>query len=91
MVQGLTPGPLLFTQNPEIVYGIFSSMIVANIVMLIVGFLGIHFFCRTIEVPKIIMIPIIVFLSIIGAYAINNSMFDVGIAISFGLLGLLLK
>ncbi|MEG3755028.1 tripartite tricarboxylate transporter permease [Psychromonas arctica] len=91
IVQGLTPGPLLFTQNPEIVYGIFSSMIVANIVMLIVGFLGIRFFCRIIEVPKIMMIPIIIFLSVIGAYAINNSMFDVGIAITFGLLGFILN
>ncbi|MFT7053874.1 MAG: putative tricarboxylic transport membrane protein [Psychromonas sp.] len=91
IVQGLTPGPLLFTQNPEIVYGIFSSMIVANIIMLLIGFLGIRFFCRIIEVPKIIMIPIIIFLSIIGAYAINNSMFDVGIAITFGLLGLVLN
>jgi len=91
VVQGLTPGPLLFTQNPEIVYGIFSSMIVANIVMLAVGFLGIRFFCRIIEVPKIIIIPIIIFLSIIGAYAINNSMFDVGIALVFGLLGFILN
>ncbi|PKF63302.1 C4-dicarboxylate ABC transporter permease [Psychromonas sp. psych-6C06] len=91
IVQGLTPGPLLFTQNPEIVYGIFSSMIVANIVMLIIGLIGIRFFCRIIEVPKMLMIPIIIFLSIIGAYAINNSMFDVGIAISFGLLGFILN
>ncbi|WED29406.1 tripartite tricarboxylate transporter permease [Vibrio sp. DW001] len=90
IVQGLTPGPLLFSQNPEIVYGIFSSMLVANIVMLLVGLLGIRFFCRIIEVPKMLMIPIIIFLSIIGAYAINNSMFDIGIAISFGLLGFVL-
>ncbi|MGC9461086.1 tripartite tricarboxylate transporter permease, partial [Vibrio genomosp. F10] len=90
IVQGLTPGPLLFTQNPEIVYGIFSSMLVANAVMLIIGLLGIRFFCRIIEVPKIMMIPIIIFLSVIGAYAINNSMFDVGIAIAFGLLAFVL-
>ncbi|MDB1126040.1 tripartite tricarboxylate transporter permease [Vibrio algarum] len=90
IVQGLTPGPLLFSQNPEIVYGIFSSMLVANIVMLLVGLLGIRFFCRIIEVPKMLMIPIIIFLSIVGAYAINNSMFDIGIAISFGLLGFVL-
>ncbi|KHT64603.1 C4-dicarboxylate ABC transporter permease [Photobacterium gaetbulicola] len=91
IVQGLTPGPLLFSQSPEVVYGVFSSMLVANIVMLIIGLLGIRFFCRIIEVPKIIMIPIIIFLSVIGAYAINNSMFDVGIAISFGLLGFILN
>lgn len=90
IVQGLTPGPLLFAQNPDVVYGVFSSMLVANIVMLIVGLVGIRFFCRIIEVPKMLMIPIIVFLSVVGAYAINNSMFDVGIAISFGLLGFVL-
>lgn len=90
IVQGLTPGPLLFSQNPEIVYGIFSSMLVANIVMLAIGLLGIRFFCRIIEVPKMLMIPIIIFLSIVGAYAINNTMFDVGIAICFGLLGFIL-
>ncbi|GLT13825.1 tripartite tricarboxylate transporter permease [Vibrio algivorus] len=90
IIQGLTPGPLLFAQSPEVVYGVFSSMLVANIVMLIVGLLGIRFFCRIIEVPKILMIPIIIFLSIVGAYAINNSMFDIGIAIGFGVLGFIL-
>jgi putative tricarboxylic transport membrane protein len=87
IVQGLTPGPLLFSQNPDVVYGVFSSMLIANVVMLAIGVFGIRFFCRIIEVPKIIMIPIIIFLSIVGAYAINNSMFDVGIAIVFGLIG----
>ncbi|USD58723.1 tripartite tricarboxylate transporter permease [Vibrio sp. SCSIO 43140] len=90
IVQGLTPGPLLFAQSPEVVYGVFSSMLVANLVMLIVGLIGIRFFCRIIEVPKILMIPIIIFLSVVGAYAINNSMFDVGIAIGFGFLGFVL-
>ncbi|MDG3086324.1 tripartite tricarboxylate transporter permease [Vibrio hannami] len=91
IVQGLTPGPLLFTQSPDVVYGVFSSMLVGNIIMLIIGLIGIRFFCRIIEVPKILMIPIIIFLSIIGAYAINNSLFDVGVAISFGVLGFALS
>lgn len=90
IVQGLTPGPLLFAHSPEVVYGVFSSMLVANVVMLLVGLLGIRFFCRIIEVPKILMIPVILFLSVVGAYAINNSMFDVGIAIAFGILGFVL-
>lgn len=90
IVQGLTPGPLLFSQNPDIVYGIFSSMLVANIVMLLIGLFGIRFFCQVTKVPKILMIPIIIFLSIVGAYTINNSMFDVGIAITFGFLGFVL-
>lgn len=91
IVQGLTPGPLLFTQSPDVVYGIFSSMLVANFVMLLIGLVGMRFFCRIIEVPKLLMIPIIIFLSIIGAYAINNSMFDVGLAIGFGIFGFILS
>ncbi|WP_435234329.1 tripartite tricarboxylate transporter permease [Psychromonas sp. PT13] len=87
IVQGLTPGPLLFSQNPEVVYGVFSSMLVANLLMLVIALIGIRFFCRIIEVPKIILIPMIIFLSVIGAYAINNSMFDIGIALAFGLMG----
>jgi len=87
VIQGLSPGPLLFTYSPDIVYGIFSSMLVGNIIMLIVGLVGIRFFCKIIEIPRLLMIPVIMFLSIIGAYAINNSMFDIGVAIFFGLLG----
>lgn len=90
IVQGLTPGPLLFTQSPDVVYGVFSSMLVANIVMLIVGLVGIRFFCRIIEIPKVLLIPMIVSLSIVGAFAINNSMFDVGLAVGFGVLGFIL-
>ncbi|WP_070971260.1 tripartite tricarboxylate transporter permease [Vibrio sonorensis] len=90
-IQGLTPGPLLFEHNPQVVYGVFSSMLIANIVMLIVGLVGIRFFCRIIDVPKVVLIPIIVLLSVIGAYAINNSMFDVYVAIFFGIVGFLLS
>ncbi|WOD09005.1 tripartite tricarboxylate transporter permease [Marinomonas sp. GJ51-6] len=78
---------MLFTYSPDLVYGIFSSMLVANVVMLLVGLIGIRFFCKIIEIPRMLMIPIIMFLSIIGAYAINNSMFDIGVAVFFGLLG----
>ncbi|MCZ8486563.1 tripartite tricarboxylate transporter permease [Vibrio lentus] len=67
IVQSLTPGPLLLPKTLKW-FGVFSSMLVANLVMLVIGLLGIRFFCRIIEVPKIIMIPIIVFLlSIVGA------------------------
>lgn len=90
IVQGLAPGPLLFTHSPDLVYGIFSSMLVANVIMLLVGLFGIRYFCRIIEVPKLMMIPMIIFLSIIGAYSINNSLFDVYIAVGFGVLGFVL-
>ncbi len=91
IVQGLTPGPLLFQQSPDVVYGLFSAMLIGNLIMLIIGLLGIKFFCKIIEIPKLLMIPVIIFLSVVGAYAINNSLFDVGIALSFGVFGFLLN
>lgn len=87
VVQGLAPGPLLFQQNPEAVYGIFTTMFIANLLMLIIGLMGIKIFSRIIEVPKNIIVPLIIFLSIIGSYSMNSSMFDVFVTISFGIIG----
>lgn len=87
VVQGLAPGPLLFQQNPEVVYGLFSAMFIGNIFMLILGLVGIKLFSRVVEVPKNIIVPLIIFLSIIGSYSMNSSMFDVFITIGFGIIG----
>ncbi|WP_320048134.1 tripartite tricarboxylate transporter permease [uncultured Ilyobacter sp.] len=87
VVQGLAPGPLLFQQNPDVVYGLFSAMFMGNIFMLIFGLIGIKLFSRVCEIPKNIIVPLIIFLSIIGSYSLNNSMFDVFVAITFGILG----
>ncbi len=87
IIQGLTPGPLLFEQNPEIVYGLFSSMILGNILLLIIGLAGIKFYSRIVEIPKILMIPSILMLSTIGSYSMNNSLFDVGVTFAFGIIG----
>ncbi|MGL5122786.1 MAG: tripartite tricarboxylate transporter permease [Fusobacteriaceae bacterium] len=87
IMQGLTPGPLLFEQNPEVVYGLFSSMILGNIILLIVGLFGIRFFSKIVEIPKAVLIPSIIVLSTIGSFSMNNSMFDVRITFIFGILG----
>jgi putative tricarboxylic transport membrane protein len=87
IVQGLAPGPLLFEKNPDVVYGLFSAMFVGNIFMLIVGLLGIKMFSRIVEIPKKIIIPLIIFLSLVGSYSMNNSMFDVFVTIAFGIIG----
>ncbi|WP_047382207.1 tripartite tricarboxylate transporter permease [Cetobacterium sp. ZWU0022] len=87
IVQGLTPGPLLFEQNPEIVYGLFSAMILGNIVLLFVGLGGIKFYSRIVEIPKLLMIPSILILSTVGSYSMNNSLFDVAVTLGFGIIG----
>ena len=86
IIQGLQPGPLLFTKNADIVYGLFSSLLVGNVLMLLLGLLGVRLFCRVVELPKRIIIPVIVTLSIVGAYSMNNSIFDVWVCIGFGVI-----
>lgn len=91
IVQGLTPGPLLFEQNPNIVYGLFSAMILGNIILLFVGLGGIKFYSRIVEIPKLLMIPSILILSTVGSYSMNNSIFDVIVTLSFGVTGYIMS
>lgn len=91
MVQGLTPGPLLFTDYPDVVYGIFFSLIIANIFMLILGMGAVKLFAKLIQIPQGILMPIVVALCVVGSYSINNSEFDVIIMATFGLLGYLME
>ena len=76
LIQGLQPGPFLFTKNADVVYGLFASLFAGNILMLIIGLLGVRLFCRVVELPKRIIIPVIITLSMVGACSMNNSIFD---------------
>ncbi|MBL6989151.1 MAG: tripartite tricarboxylate transporter permease [Bacteriovoracaceae bacterium] len=87
MLHDLNPGPLLFQENPEIVYGIFAGLIVANIAMLGLGLIGNRFFIKVISIPEKVMYPIILVLAIIGSFAVNSSLFDVGACLLFGIIG----
>lgn len=91
IIQGLQPGPLLFTQNADVIYGLFASMLVGNILMLALGLLGVRLFCRVVEIPKRVIIPVVITLSVVGAYSMNNSVFDVWVALGFGVIGYLMQ
>lgn len=91
MMQGLQPGPLLFTQNGPLVYTIFLGLIVANFCMLFLGFLGIRVFTKITKIPKNILFPLIFVLCIVGSYAINNNIFDVYVMFASGIIGYLLE
>ncbi len=87
----ITPGPLLFETNPEIVYGIFASLIIANAIMLLMGIFGIRFFAKIIEVPASVLYPMIMAIALIGSFAVRNSFFDVGSCFAFGVVGWIFK
>ncbi|GBF73466.1 hypothetical protein PA598K_01757 [Paenibacillus sp. 598K] len=90
-IHGLRPGPMLMTEQPEFFWIIVSCLVISNVFLLIFGLTGIRIFSKIIEIPKPILIPIIITLSIIGSFAINNSIGDVYWMILFGILGYFLK
>ncbi|EDL65579.1 tripartite tricarboxylate transporter permease [Bacillus sp. SG-1] len=90
MMHGLQPGPLFFTQNVDIVYGIFAALIIANIAMIIFLFSGMRVFIKLLSIPKHILFPIIIVLCVVGAFGVNNRIFDIFALIFFGVLGFLL-
>jgi putative tricarboxylic transport membrane protein len=87
MVQGIQPGPLLFTNQAPQVYSIFIGLLVANFVMGLFGFSLIRLFVKVINVPKKYLMPIIFVLTFVGSYAYNNSIIDVFVMVFFGFLG----
>jgi putative tricarboxylic transport membrane protein len=86
-IQGLQPGPLLFTNNAVMMYTIFIGFLLANICLMILGMSGIRLFTKITQIPRFILMPIIMVLCIVGSYAINNSMFDVYVMFIAGIVG----
>ncbi len=87
VTQGLQPGPLLFRDSPHIVYPIFASMLLANVVMFLFGLSSARVISRAILVDKRFLLPVIGALSVIGAYALRFSLFDVWTAVVMGAIG----
>jgi TctA family transporter len=91
MVWGLHPGPTLFTEQHDFVWGLIASMYLGNVVSLIVVLATVPLFAAILRIPFSIIAPIIVMVCAIGAFAVHNSMFDVGMMLIFGALGYLFK
>lgn len=90
MVQGLSLGPLLFKEHPVEVNTIFIGLFIANILMAMIGFAGLRLSTRIMDVPRRILVPIILTLCAVGAYSVNHTMIDVFVMIFAGILGYIL-
>lgn len=90
-IHGLKPGPMLMAESPHLFWLIVGSLIIANIFLLIFGLTGIKIFTKLVEIPKSILIPLIIILSVIGTYTIQNSVTDIYYMLGFGVLGYILK
>jgi len=91
LVWGLQPGPLLFTEQKDFVWGLIASMYLGNIVGLIVVLTTVPLFAAILRVPFSIVAPVILVICAIGAYTVHSSMFDVWLMLVFGVMGYVFK
>jgi putative tricarboxylic transport membrane protein len=91
MVHGVTPGPFILKQCPDLFWGIVTSMYIGNIILLILNVPLIKLFVKIIEIPYVLLSPLIVFVCMIGAYSINNNPVDILLMIVFGVMGYLMR
>ncbi|HSD51141.1 MAG TPA: tripartite tricarboxylate transporter permease, partial [Candidatus Methylomirabilis sp.] len=91
LVHGISPGPLLIAQQPELFWGFIASMYVGNVVLLILNLPMVGLFVNLLRIPYPLLYPAILVFSVVGVYAVNGSVVDVWIMAMMGVLGYLLR
>jgi putative tricarboxylic transport membrane protein len=90
IIQGLAPGPLLFKERPEFVYGVFGALLLANLMTLVVALFSVRWIVQVLRIPQRVLIPVIALLCVVGSYGIRNTFFDSLVMLAFGGIGYLL-
>jgi TctA family transporter len=91
LMKNVTPGPKVFAEQASLVYSIYLLFLLANLVLLPVGLAAIKLGGIIVRVPRRLLLPVIVLFCVTGAYALNGSMFDVGVMLAMGVLGFVLE
>jgi len=88
---GISPGPLLFEKSPDLVWGLFAALYLANFVLLVMNLPLVGLFTRILALPSWFLLPFVVMVCFVGVYAINHSTFDLMVMTAFGVLGYLFR
>jgi len=91
MTLNITPGPTLFTDRPEVVWGLIASLLIANIVLLIMNVPLVKVFVKVLMVPPWVLLPGVMMVSFVGIYSLTGSYFDLLLMVGFGVLGYVLR
>jgi putative tricarboxylic transport membrane protein len=91
IIWGLQPGPMLFVDNPEFVWGLIASMYTGNVIGVLIVLAFVPFFAAILRIPFAILTPLIVVICAIGSYAVHNSMIDIWYMLIFGVIGYVFK
>ncbi len=91
ILKGMEPGPQIFISQPQLVYAIFITFVIANLLLLPIGYAIIRMARLVIRIPQTVLLPVVLIACIVGSFAINNTLFGVGIMLVMGLLGWLME
>ncbi len=91
LVLGVTPGPQLLEERPDLFWGVVNSMYIGNLLLLVLSLPLVGIFVRILRVRPAILAPITALITVLGVYTLNNSTFDIFVMLAFGLLGYLMK
>ena len=91
MTLNITPGPTLFTDRPDVVWGLIASLLIANFVLLAMNVPMVKIFVKILQVPPAILMPGVTMISFVGIYSLTGSYFDLVLVTAFGLLGYVLR
>jgi putative tricarboxylic transport membrane protein len=87
----ITPGPLLFTNNPDVVWGLIAALFIGNVMLLVMNIPMVSLFVRVLLVPPRYLMPAVAMISFVGIYGISGSTFDLMVMVFFGVLGWILR
>jgi putative tricarboxylic transport membrane protein len=91
MIHGIVPGPFMLTMHGDIVYALFASMLMANVIHLVIGLLGIRIWSLIARAPRYVVLPPVIVLCIVGVYLPSQSLFEVAMMLVFAVFGLLMR
>lgn len=87
LIHGITPGPMIFQRDAQLIYGLFAAMIMANVLVLVVGSLGLRIFALFVKVPSFVIYPIVLVMCVVGIYISQGGFFAVWLMLGFAALG----
>ncbi|MBU2935949.1 MULTISPECIES: tripartite tricarboxylate transporter permease [Pacificibacter] len=90
-IKGINPGPMVFITQPEMIYAVFIVFLLANVIMLPLGWIAIKGARHVLSIPQKVLMPVILMFCMVGSFAINNSVFGIGLMLFFGVIGFLME
>ncbi len=91
LIHGVTPGPLLISEHPQLFWAVVASMYIGNFILLLLNLPFVPLFANILRVPKKILLPLVMFICLTGMYSVNNSILDIWLMLGFGALGYLMR